>query len=289
MKYDPGKAYPWPVLRPGGPDKDYPRAEFEVEIDMDRIEGSTAVRASASFALGDPDLLGLVEQESARYVLLVSAPATHHRSAHVSTGPPIAAEFANGALAGRTEVRGLLVAVRPVPGFRAAGWHDDYAGRRYDIEAGGVLAEDGPEIYWIDKAEEAAIGSIFHVAAEEGPLSGNGRWRCDLLGDRVLLRMSPDDLRAFGIARNRVNTTPEAASVMNGVYLPALVHVLQEADRDGDEYADRRWYRALNERLRDLGLPGLGAAAARDRLADAQQLLEEPFGGALALWAGKAP
>ena len=286
MRYDPGKAYPWPVLRPGGRDKDYPRAEFEVEIEVDRIDGSTAVRASATFALGDPDLRGLVEKESARYVLLVSAPATHHRSAHVSAGPPIAAEFPNGALAGRTEVRGLLVAVRPVPGFRADGWHDDYAGRRYDIEAGGVLAEDEPEIYWIDNAEEADIGSIFESQAGG---ADTGRWRCDLNGDRVRLRMSPEDDERFKAARSRVNTTPEAASVMNGVYLPALVYALQEADRSEGEYADRRWYRALNERLRDRGLPGLGSTAAQDRLADAQRLLEEPFGEALALWAGEAP
>ena len=286
MKYDPGKTYPWPVLRPGGPDKDYPRAEFEAEIDVDRLNGRTAVRASATFALSDRDLLGLVEEGNARYVLLVSAPATHHRSAHVSAGPPITAEFANGALAGRTEFRGLLVAVRPVSGFRAAGWHADYAGRSYDIEAGGVLAEDEPEDYWIDNAEETPIGSIFEVQAGG---ADSGRWRCDLDGDRVQLRMSPEDYGRFEAARSLVNAKPEAANVMNGVYLPALVHVLETADRGEDLHEDRRWYRALNERLRDRSLPLLGSAAAHDRLADAQRLLEEPFGEALALWAGEAP
>lgn len=288
MKYDPGKAYLYPVLRPGGADRDYPRAEFQAELDVDRIEGTTAVRASAAVALSDPDLLALVERGLAEYVLLVRAAASHHRSAHRAASPPIVAEFGNGDLSGRTEVRGLLVAINDLPGFRAAGWHPDYEGMSFDIGAGSVLAEDEPKEYWIDNAEEAAIGSCFEVVADEKNELGNGQWRCDLHADRVQLRMSANDIGVFKMARDRVNATPEAAYVMNGVYLPALVHVLAAADHDGDEYADRRWHRSLNARLAACGLRGLGDGGA-DRLADAQRLLEEPFGGALALWAGEAP
>lgn len=286
MKYDPGKAYLYPVLRPGGADRDYPRAEFQAKLDVDRIEGTTAVRASAAFALSDPDLLALVERGLAEYVLLVRAAASHHRSAHRAASPPIVAEFGNGDLSGRTEVRGLLVALSDLPGFRATGWHADYEGLSFDIGAGSVLAEDGPKEYWIDNAEEAAIGSCFYADKEDG--LRNGQWKCNLHDDRVCLRMSSDDFGTFERARDRVNGTPEAASVMNGVFLPALVYALQTADRDGDEYADRRWYRSLDTRLADCGLRELGDGGA-DRLADAQRLLEEPFGGALALWAGEAP
>ena len=285
MKYDPGKVYPYPVLRHGGEDRDYPRAEFEVESHpADRIEGTTAVRFKATFEISDPDLLALVGEGAAEYVLLVRAPASHHRSAHTSREPEITAKFGDGELSGRTEVRGLLVAVKDLQDFRANGWHSDYEGLSFDIGAGSVLAEDEPKEYYIDNAEEADIGSIFKLA--EGG-AGQGRWRCDIGGERVLLRMSPDDLRAFQAARDRVNATPEAAHVMNGVYLPALVHVLQAADRDVDEYVTHRWYRSLNARLAELRLPELGAGV--DRLTDAQRLLEEPFGGALALWVGEAP
>ena len=56
MKFDPGKAWPHPVLRPPSYGDDYPQAEFEVEIEVKRIKGallhdSTAARVVALFQL----------------------------------------------------------------------------------------------------------------------------------------------------------------------------------------------------------------------------------------------
>lgn len=283
MKYDPAKAYPHPVLRSSDGGGDYPRAEFQVTPYPERIEHTTIVRIRAEFALSDPDLLDLVEDGAAGYVLLVRAPRAHYRLAHASDAPVIEREFTNGELAGRLEARGLLVALRDLRGFRAEGWHEDFGDARFDIAAGSVLAEDWPYICYIDNAEEAAIGSIFEFAGEQG--IADGRWRCDLQGPKVSLRMSPSDRGRFEIAHKRLD---DAANVMNGVFLPALVYALQEADRNGDEYADHRWYRSLNARLAELGLRELGDGEA-DRLADAQRLFEEPFGGALRLWAGEEP
>ena len=74
--------------------------------------------------------------------------------------------------------------------------------------------------------------------------------------------------------------------IMNAVYLPALVHVLQEADHDDDEdYSDCRWYRSLDTRLEDCERPQLGKG--QDRLDDAQRLLDQPF-ARLPLLAGDA-
>ena len=281
MRYDPNKAYLYPVLRPNS--TDYPRAEFQAEPDPERIERTTAVRVSAEFNLSDPDLLRLIEGGAAQYVLLVRATATHHRSSNRSADPKIDLEFKSGELSGRTEVRGLVVAVRDLPGFRAEGWHDDYIGMTFDLPAGAVLAEDEPREYFIDNAEEAPVGSIFQV--RRAPLP-DGRWNCDLTGDRVTLRMSEGDYRRFMDARSRVNRSPEAMYIMNAVYLPALVHVLQEADHDDDEdYSDCRWYRSLDTRLEDCERPQLGKG--QDRLDDAQRLLDQPF-ARLPLLAGDA-
>ncbi len=193
MRYDPNKAYLYPVLRPNS--TDYPRAEFEAEPDPERIEHTTAVRVSADFNLSDPDLLRLIEGGAAQYVLLVRAAATHHRSSHRSGEPAIEVRFESGQLSGRTEIRGLVVAVRDLSGFHAEGWHEDYAGMTFDLHAGNVLAEDEPREYFIDNAEEAPVGSIFQV--QPSTLLLDGRWNCDLAGDRVALRMSEGDYRAL--------------------------------------------------------------------------------------------
>ena len=65
MRFDPGKAYPHPVLRPPDVGDDYPNAEFQVEIEVNRSVGSTAVDVAAEFDLSDLDLLALVDARAA--------------------------------------------------------------------------------------------------------------------------------------------------------------------------------------------------------------------------------
>lgn len=273
MKFNPAKSYPHPVLRPNS--SDYPRAEFQVELDLKRIEGTTYLRFAADFALSDPDLLDLVHSGKAQYALLIRCPKTHFRNIDRGAKPELAGEIPDGQLYGQTEFQPFLICMRNLSGFHAEGWHTDFTGMRFDIPVGSVLAQDEPKEYWIDTVEESKIGSIFELGSNKN-LDG-GTWRARLDDHRVMLEMSKDDHDRFLEARGRADGTPEAAYIMNSIYLPALVWVLEQADRDKDgEYDDFRWRRALAKRLEDHDCKKLGSESA-DRLEDAQKLLEEPF------------
>ena len=65
--------------------------------------------------------------------------------------------------------------------------------------------------------------------------------------------------------------------MINSIYLPALIHVLSEADQSEREYSGYRWFSTLDQKLGELGCPPLGRGAP-DRLADAQKLLNSPLG-----------
>lgn len=274
MRFDPAKAYPHPVWRPGS--SDYPDAEFQVEIDLKRVSGSTELQVTADFALSDPDLLGLVASGSAKYVLHVQAPKVHFRTALDSDRPGIDSTFRPGKLHGQVSLSPFLVCTRRLSGFSAAGWHEDYAGLRFDVEPGSVLAQDTPKDYWVDTAEETPVGSIFTLVQSDDRGLRAGTWRCGLTGERVEIAMPRGDYERFVAARERVNRTADLQYVMNGVYLPALVWVLQEGDRDQESHEGRRWYRALRAQLESAKLSPLGEKRA-DRLMDAQRLLECPF------------
>ena len=271
MTFDPQKLYPYPVLRPQS--EDYPRAEFQVNVEVWRVEQTTALTVEAEFMLSDPDLLSLVEKDRACYVLQIRAPQTYFRSALYDTDNQITKNFPHGLIAGRTEFSPYLVATDHIRDFRASEWHSDYDGMSFDIAPGMVLAVDRHEERTIDTVEEAPLGSIFQLF-EESRLSG-GLWTIDHGNDRVTIKMSSQDYARFTAARESVNNRPDSAYIMNSVYLPALIWVLQEGDNDSEYFGDKRWFRALNARLESKNLPKLGEKS--NRLVDAQTLLEYPF------------
>ena len=274
MKFDPSKAWPHPVLRPPTYGDDYPYAEFEVETDLKRVQGSTSVEVDAEFQLSDPDLLRLVDEGSGKYVLLLKASRTHFRDMIESDNPHITRVFPAGDLSGRVELAPFLVCTRELVEFRANGWHEDFAGRTFNIAVGSVLAEDMPKEYWVDTADEAQLGSIFgHRPRANIP---NGQWKCELAEDRIWIVMSPDDSVRYDAARNGANSRPEGQYLMNGLYLPALISVLYDVDRSHEDYRDCRWFAFLDQRLQQVECLTLGATNA-DRLADAQKILDWPF------------
>ena len=274
MRFDPGKAWPHPVLRPPSYGDDYPRAEFEVEIDVQRAEGSTSIEITAEFELSDPDLLRLVEEGVAQYVLLIRASKTHFREMISSGVQHMEARFSGGELSGRVEFVPFLISTGQLQGFRAEGWHPDFSGRTFDISPGSVLAEDVPKDYWVDTADEAPLGSIFEHRLDS--TLPDGRWELDLAGDRVGIVMSKSDAQKYTDARKQVNNRPESQYLMNGLYLPALIAVLNEADGNADDYSDYRWFASLDHRLATVECKRLGDTNT-SRWADAQKILEMPF------------
>ena len=272
MKFHPGKMYPYPVLRPES--DDYPRAEFQVEIEFTKIKKSVKSMLEVEFALSDPDLQKCITRKEAHYVVVVRCPRTHLRRSERTFDKQLTVEFAAGEIFGATVVSPFLVAARPIHGFRARGWHDDYAGMPpVDLETGTVLAVDTPKEYWVDNAQEARISSIFE-AVSGGPV--DGQWDCDLDRERIAITLSGDDHKRFDDARKQTRSEEEISYLMNGIYLPALYHVLVMADADADAYRERRWFRSLEARLEDVQAKLLGCNGG-NRLRDAQNLLNSPF------------
>ena len=88
--------------------------------------------------------------------------------------------------------------------------------------------------------------------------------------------MSNADAARYEAAREHANNQPEGQYLMNGLYLPALVAVLNDVDQNVDDYAGYRWFASLDQRLEAVECPLLGKSGS-NRLMDAQKLLDCPF------------
>ena len=273
MKFDLRKAFPHPVLRHGS--NDYPDAEFQAEISLERNKGTSHIQLCAHFSLSEDDILQQMENDAACFVLILECSMTHVRLALRTTAETLSKDIPAGQLRGAVELRPLVVATRVISDFRAKGWHKDFANMpSMTIGPGTVLAADDPKTYYIDNAEEAPIGSIFTTTSVDN--AQEGRWRCNLHADRIEIQLSSNDHQRLTTAREALRDKADGAYLMNGIYLPALYHVLTEADSDAESYEDYRWFRSLEARLSEHNLQPLGTKGA-SRLEDAQQLLKNPF------------
>lgn len=273
MKFDLKKAFPHPVLRPHS--NDYPDAEFEVQMELRRQRGASGIEITADFSLSDEDILEQVEAEAASFVLILECSMTHTRKAYRTLDSHLHDTLPAGLLRGLVELRPFVVATRLIRAFRARGWHEEFANvRSVTVAAGTVLAADEPKNYYIDNAEEAPIGSIFVTTTVATARAG--RWNCNIEGERVEIQLSRDDHQRLTSARKSLDGKAEAVYLMNGIYLPALHHVLMEADSSPSDYEGRRWFRSLDAKLKEHKLQSLGSQAA-NRLEDAQRLLADPF------------
>ena len=89
--------------------------------------------------------------------------------------------------------------------------------------------------------------------------------------------MSPGDSVRYKEARERSSNQREGHYLMNGLYLPALVAVLDQVDQDAAEYREScRWFASLDERLEAVQCSPLGSEGS-NRLLDAQKVLDSPF------------
>lgn len=274
MKFDAHKAYPHPVLRPGN--DDYLRSSFETEIDFERVRNSTEAHVKATFTLRDDDLLQLIEQKTARYMLIARCARTYFRLALDTFNATLEHTFAAGQLSGSTEFSAFLICSNTVQAFQAEDWHRDYESfAPLTFDPGTVLAVSEPKEYWVDTAEETPIGSIFELQAMN---LDDGQWDCDLDGERIKIYMSVNDYAQFHATRERAatNSGAEQAYIMNSVYLLALYHVLAIADGEAQQYEERRWFRSLNHRLEEIQTKPLGVEN-QNRLKDAQRVLDNPF------------
>ena len=270
MKFDPGKAWQYPVLRPHS--DDYPQAEFQVEIELTRTAKGMSASLCAEFLLSDPNLIDLVNKDCAQYVLLVSSPKTRLRKMLETVETKLERNFTAGELSGRVDFSPFLVATRRTQAVDWSGWHRDFGGLDVEIKAGYVLAIDEPKSYWIDRAEEAPLGSIF--VCRSG--SQDEWWTIDLEQDRIAILMPEESYDLFQPVRKQITKKNDLQYLMNGLYLPALITVLYEVDQNSVAYEDYRWFSSLNNILEKHNCSELGKQNV-DRSSDAQKLLALPF------------
>lgn len=264
MQFDPLRAFPYPVLRPGS--NDYVDSAMQTVAELIESEDQLEITAEADLAVGVDEIRALVDQGKARYAAVISCRDTYFRKAMLSDQPHLSERFPAGALRGEVLIYPYVVAVEAIEGFTCPWINQEFGDGPFSFPSGAVLAVDEPQMIYVDRETFKPISSCFFLAPNENIASNE--WQIDASGDRVRIMVSPALKNRITNARN---SKEKRAILLNSIYFGAVVQCL--AILKTDEVGDQRWVRIFRQRLADQHLE----LDQHPETWLAQQLMRHPF------------
>lgn len=283
MNFSPSIAYPHPVLCPSDISDDYPNATFEITNRDDMVKvnelDSTAAKISCQFQLDDDFMKSLIDEGKAAYGLEVSCTRTLYRKSFSSRAPLIETEIPRGSLYGRVQILTYIAATQDIPNFQGGdSWHEDYNNISFNLEKGTLLAADMPFSYTAGNSPESEMSAIFMVDEKD---STEDYIEVFLDAEKVVIYMSQEAKRNYEKMEDLATRSPSAYFLISGVFLPALMQTISVARRSPEDYCERRWFVAINDKLTACEMPNLEETTEYTVLEEAQFLFEAPFVGLL--------
>ncbi|HLL30670.1 MAG TPA: hypothetical protein VK403_06720 [Allosphingosinicella sp.] len=266
MQFDPQRAFPYPVLRPGV--DDYIDGDIQVTVDVQTSPDQRIVRAQVEFVVSVPDIVSLVKEGRAQYVAVFSCRDTYLRRSFKSQAPAFSVEFQDAVLRGEVSIHGYVVASQTIRKYFSSLLNQEFEGTPVEFPRGAVLAIDEPQAVYIDRDLLRPITSIFSLTKKEG--LAEYEWSLNLDDEKVLIEVSPAFKERLDHARN---STENRAILINSIYFGAVMQALKAVREEESDFADRRWAQVLTQSCTNAGIP-----PTLEEYAAAERLMRFPMG-----------
>jgi hypothetical protein len=257
--------FPHPVLGPFT--GDYLGGEFSVEFEVSENLKNGSLSLEYSAILTHPDIEGLVKGGRAVLGCIVKCGDTFYNELRSCSYPRGRIDFLPGALLNKVTLRPVVWLAADLQEWSPAVLHSEFSSPII-MKLGDIVAVGAASEISVGQAKLASIESIFELnkslEIEEGEI------RVDLEGDRISILVAPGIFCIVELLREQELGFPV---VMNSVYLPAVMEVLDRLQEDTNSYRERRWFIPFKERCRDKGVEHEAGASI---LEGAQKLLDLP-------------
>ena len=270
MRYEPNKAFPHPVLRPlidGGQSADFPGYGFQTAVEPEVSEDRAYIELRIAFEVKHPDIVRAIEQGRAEYAVLIYCNSTYYRMYVGSSEPRLTVKITAGDVDRSVELRPSVVVSDAMDRYDPDGLHEELRGRIYRVQAGGLLAQDYAVDFPAGREFLRPITSIFQITPD--PKQPVGKFDIQV-GDPVQIIVNPEDNAKLAAARRSGERRP---TVMNAVYLPAVMALLSEAVRLEDDTSGDRWFEVVQYKAVASGMDWSRIKDGRISLWDAAQTL----------------
>ena len=136
------------------------------------------------------------------------------------------------------------------------------------IETGSILALDDAFVISVGREKLAQVDTIFSLVEAANLPADTMALQLD--SDRVQILVSTNAYQNLNTLRGLKNGK---AIVLNSVYLPAVMEVLNSLKDGASSYEGRRWHKVFTAKCEHFGI----AIESIEPWRDAQRLLASPF------------
>lgn len=268
MKVNEKTRFPHPVLSEYT--GDFLSGAFSMSFTVQETPGLDRSQVSLQYLaeLSEPHLLELVEDGKASAGIFVSCLDTYFGQLVPLGLHDSSFAFDPGALVGRVTIRPVIWARSPISAFPLENCHEEFGSGALAFLPGSIMALDDEVVINVGREKLAQIETIFTIAKaddlEDGMLS------VALDSDRIKVLVAKD---IHDTVNNLRGNERGKSVVLNSVFLPAVIQVLDSLRDGAAAYEGRRWYRIFMAKCDHLGIN----IEEPELWRDAQRLLEAPF------------
>ena len=244
MKYDPRKAFPYPVL-PDDPNynDDYVQSTFQPRLTLAPDTNGEDVVLTAEFDINEEAILDCIG-ESAAYAVHVLCAKTNYRHLIHTDKSNLTWVFKNRELHDKVVLTCCVVCTDEIKGYRSPNFHPEFGGAAFDMPQGAVMAIAAPEVFFVDADPSRPLGTVFQLLKDNRVKPGEFDFDCE--SDLINVRMRDEDFTRFNAGRGKPHIR---RFLIMSVYFPILIEILRIMRSDGEMHEGKKWYRAIQSKL----------------------------------------
>lgn len=258
--------YPHPVLGPTT--GDYTSGKFDLTFRHFEDSDTGALTLQHEITLTEPGLKNLIVSGQAAVGCFVRCNDTYFAELRELAWWKGRSDFSPGKLLNRVSLRPVIWVRHSIKNWNPGSIHEEFD-PPVNFEAGDIVAVGDEFIISVGQSKLTPIESIFEL--DRSSQVTEGQLQVVLNGDRIRILAAPKTYETISLLRNQALGRPV---VMNAIYLPAVMEVLDSLRDAPDQYDGRRWFQPFMSKCDAKGIdPGADGSSILD---DAQRLLESP-------------
>lgn len=253
-----------PVLAPNS--GDFASGAFDLTIVADEKPTTGALSIEHEVLLTEPSIRQLVESGKAAVGIFVRCDDTYYRELRRVSWPRGRTDFLPGTLLNRVIMRPLIWLEEDLGAWNPEGVHREFE-PPMSLRSADVIAVGTEYILSVGQSKLAALESIFELSLSAEPIEGI---RVDPDADRIQIMVGPGLFQTISLLREQQSGL---SVLLNGVYLPAVMEVLDLIRTGAADFSERRWHQAFTAKC---DAKGINPSDPQSLIESAQHLLEHP-------------